>query len=261
MKSLETHPHTHYSMAIVAIVLTIIILVIMHWTYNASENAFAYNAFTLFKESMSTMSEPPKIVLFGDSILNNTRYVPSGKSVIARLKHMYGDNLQTYAQDGAYISNVYGQVEQYENYGATSDSDSTRTHIIISVGGNDLLNEMNIGELNESKVTHLSSKYERLLKYICGKYPNAVIHLLNVYQPTDEIFVSASKQIEQWNNEVYNRATERVASGRKKRQVVNVVKIDEVCVEKSDFVNTIEPSVKGSKKIVSLIVQNVNEYY
>lgn len=257
MKSLETHTHP-YSMTIV-IALTIIIVVLAHWTYK--DNAFAYNAFTLFKESMSTMSEPPKIVLFGDSILNNTRYVPSGKSVIAHLKHMYGDNLQTYAQDGAYISNVYGQVEQYENYGSTSGSDSTRTHIIISVGGNDLLNEMNIGELNDSKVTYLSSKYERLLKYICGKYPNAVIHLLNVYQPTHEIFISASKQIEQWNNEVYNRATESVASGRKKKQVVNVVKIDEVCVEKSDFVNTIEPSVKGGKKIVSLIVENVNEYY
>jgi len=256
MKSLETHAHP-YSMTIV-VALTIIIVVLAHWTYK--DNAFAYNAFTLFKESMSTMSEPPKIVLFGDSILNNTRYVPSGKSVIAHLKHMYGDNLQTYAQDGAYISNVYGQVEQYENYGTTSGSDSTRTHIIISVGGNDLLNEMNIGELNESKVMHLSSKYERLLKYICGKYPNAVIHLLNVYQPTHEIFVSASKQIEQWNNQVYNRATENVASGRKK-QLVNVVKIDEVCVEKSDFVNVIEPSVKGGKKIVSLIVQNVNEYY
>jgi len=254
MKSLETHTHP-YSMTIV-VALTIIIVVLVHWTYK--DNAFAYNAFTLFKESMSTMSEPPKIVLFGDSILNNTRYVPSGKSVIAHLKHMYGDNLQTYAQDGAYISNVYGQVEQYENYGTTSGSDSTRTHIIISVGGNDLLNEMNVGELNESKVTYLSSKYERLLKYICGKYPNAVIHLLNVYQPTHEIFISASKQIEHWNNKVYNTASD--ASNRKK-QVVNVVKIDKVCVEKSDFVNVIEPSAKGGKKIVSLIVQNVNEYY
>lgn len=236
------------------IALTIIIIAMAYASvYWRDDN----DAFSLFKESMGTMSEPPKIVLFGDSILNNTRYVSSGKSVTASLKRMYGDNLQTYAQDGAYISNIYSQIDQFETYGGW-EKGSERMHIVISVGGNDLLNAMNTSELDDSKVTHLSSKYERLLKYVCGKYPNAVIHLLNVYQPVDDIFTGVSKQIEKWNDEVYAVAS---ANSGKKGRVVNVVKIDEVCVGESDFVNTIEPSAKGGKKIVSLIVQNVNEYY
>ena len=238
------------------VALTIMIVALVYWRYNNNNNN--NNVFSLFKESMETMSEPPKIVLFGDSILNNTRYVSSGKSVTASLKRMYGDNLQTYAQDGAYISNIYGQIDQFETYGGW-DNGSARMHIVISVGGNDLLNAMNTSELDDSKVMHLSSKYERLLNYVCGKYPTAVIHLLNVYQPVDDLFTSVSKQIEKWNDEVYTAAIS--ANSGKKSQVVNVVKIDEVCVGETDFVNTIEPSVKGGKKIVSLIVENVNEYY
>jgi len=249
------------STTIVAVLTVIIIaMAFLYGRYNnnnTTNNTNNTNAFSLFKESMDTMSEPPKIVLFGDSILNNTRYVASGKSVTASLKRMYGDNLQTYAQDGAYISNIYGQVEQHETYGGWDDAGSSKTHIIISVGGNDLLNALNMGDLDDSKVTHLSSKYERLLNYIRGKYPNAVLHLLNVYQPVDDVFTSAAAQIEKWNDSVYKAST----GGGKKSQVTNVVKIDEVCVNESDFVNTIEPSVKGGKKIVSLIVQNVNEYY
>ena len=248
-------PYERISTALTAIVIALT-FVYFYWRNNNNNNTTNNaNAFVLFKESMETMSEPPKIVLFGDSILNNTRYVSSGKSVTASLKRMYGDNLQTYAQDGAYISNIYGQIDQFETYGGW-DKGSERMHIVISVGGNDLLNAMNTSDLDDSKVTHLSSKYERLLKYVCDKYPTAVIHLLNVYQPVDDLFTRVSKQIEKWNAEVYT-----VASSAKKNQVVNVVKIDEVCVGEADFVNTIEPSEKGGKKIVSLIVENVNEYY
>jgi len=150
---------------------------------------------------MTEMDKPPKVVLFGDSILNNSRYVPLGKSVGASLQDIYGSGLKIYAQDGALIQNVYNQVEQYSSYrDASGEKTDNNTHIVVSVGGNDMLNAMNVYALNNDKIDKFASQYERLIKHVCSTFPASRVYLLNVYHPAEERYQKISKYIDRWIN-------------------------------------------------------------
>jgi len=205
--------------------------------------------FGLFRESMTEMNKPPKVVLLGDSILNNSRYVPLGKSVGASLQDIYGTGLRIYAQDGASIHNVYNQAEQYEAYNKVSGD----THLIISVGGNNLLNAMNVHALNNETVNKFASQYKRLINHFQKTFPEAHIYLLNVYHPAEERYDKISKYIDKWNESVASLVRED-DSGR-----LLLVDVSNICKEEDDFVSEIEPSSKGGKKIARAIVSKINE--
>jgi len=206
--------------------------------------------FGLFKESMSKMDKSSKVILFGDSVLNNSRYVPLGESVGASLRDIYGRDLRIYAQDGASINNVYSQVEQYELRGESSDE----MHIIISAGGNNLLNAMNVHALNDKTVNQFASQYGRLVSHVCATFSEAHIYLLNVYHPMDERYQKISKYIDGWNESVAKLVDENDSDR------VSLVDIDSLFTEEEDFTDDIEPSSKGGNKIRRAIVDGVNEF-
>ena len=147
-------------------ILILIVLAYLNYYYPRYSR---FTMFGLFRESMTEMDKPPKVTLFGDSILNNSRYVPLGKSVGASLQDIYGKGLKIYAQDGASIHNVYNQVEQYESYNDAlgesfnNNNNNNNAHIVISVGGNDLLNAMNVHALSDEKIEKLLLSIKDLL--------------------------------------------------------------------------------------------------
>ena len=207
--------------------------------------------FGLLKESMSKMEEPTKVILFGDSVLNNSRYVPLGKSVGSFCRNIYGGGLRIYAQDGASINNVHNQIEQ-----CASNSDASgEIHLIISVGGNNLLNAMNVHALNDQTVDKCASQYERLIKRVANTFPEARIYLLNVYHPTEKRYQKISKYIDGWNETVVTLIESGEMGDR-----VELIDIDALLTEEEDFVDDIEPSSKGGKKITSAIVDKINEF-
>lgn len=222
----------------------IIIAIPLYYAYYAhyAREKTSISLFELLKESMDIMENPPKVALFGDSVLNNSRYVPLGKSVGARLRNIYGSHLKMYAQDGASINNIYNQLDQY--------SDKGDAHIVISVGGNNLLNAMHVHALNDKSIDHFAQQYKQLINHVCKTFPSAHIHLLNVYFPLDEPYVKIKKYIEKWNEKVYEM--EDVY------EQVSIVHIDTLCVKESDFENEVEPSEYGGRKIASAIVQSIN---
>ena len=236
------------------ITLMIIVVVYVARHYSKSRENTS-TIFELFQESMTKIDNPPKVVLFGDSILNNSRYVPFGKSVGASLQDIYGAGFKTYAQDGALIHTVYNQVEQYGIYNDSSgEASNDNTHIVISVGGNDMLNALNVHALSDEKVDKFASQYESLIKHICTTFPYAYVYLLNVYHPKEERYQKITKYIDKWNESV----SELIETDELKR--VTLVDVDSVVVKEEDFVSEVEPSSKGGKKIAKAVVSKINEY-
>src|SRR5437762_7505427 len=72
------------------------------------------------------------IILLGDSIFDNLRYVQPQPDVLAQLQEMLpvGWTASLRAVDGAVTNDVAGQL---------ADLPPDATHLVLSVGGNDLL--------------------------------------------------------------------------------------------------------------------------
>ena len=76
-----------------------------------------------------------KVILMGDSVLNNSNYVSFGKSVVDILKTKTS-NILNVSKDGGTINDLYSQLDKIP-----IDLNSEETYIFISVGGNDILNK------------------------------------------------------------------------------------------------------------------------
>src|SRR6188472_4484107 len=90
---------------------------------NAFVNDYSWNAIM-----------PGHIVLLGDSIFDNARYVPGGPSVIEHLRRILpgGWRATLLARDGSVTADVARQL-------AAVPEDAT--HLVISAGGNDALEQ------------------------------------------------------------------------------------------------------------------------
>ena len=189
------------------------------------------------------------IVLIGDSILNNNMYVPIGNSVADNIKLLHGNNVIIGAKDNATIDTCYQQltinnIVNSENY-----------FLFISIGGNDILNNSGsfVNSLNDknknknknNKFNNLKKKYIELIDSIKEKYPKIKINLLNLYFPTDEKYNKYEKIIIEWN---------KMISSLCSKNKYNLLRLDNLLTNASDFTHEIEPSSIGSEKIAKLIV-------
>src|SRR5262245_43448422 len=77
------------------------------------------------------------VVLLGDSIFDNARYVPGGPAVIQQIQERLprGWKASLLALDGAVVADVGNQVRQLPD---------DATHLVVSVGGNDALEHSGI---------------------------------------------------------------------------------------------------------------------
>jgi hypothetical protein len=77
------------------------------------------------------------VVLLGDSIFDNARYVPGGPSVIEHLRKCLpsGWRATLLARDGAGTAELTSQLERLP---------ADATHLVASVGGNDALDHSNL---------------------------------------------------------------------------------------------------------------------
>ena len=176
------------------------------------------------------------VICAGDSILNNTIYVPPGKSVVDYIRLNSDKDIINISRDGAIITDVYNQMRQIPNV------ETTNMTIILSVGGNDLLEY----ELIEKAYIN----YIELIKYIKQTY-KCKLYVLNLYYPIDESMKTYHETISKWNtllNEI----------PKKEKIEINIIDISKIITEPSDLVNKIEPSVTGGLKIANKIIKMVN---
>ena len=130
-----------------------------------------------------TLSNQDYLVLMGDSIFKNDIYVKDGHSVGENLQSSHG-NVIVLAEDNAVISDIEKQMSLIPN-----NAKNKNTKIVISVGGNDLLNQYNFNDVNNlSHVDSIFNQYTSSINNIKNNIESEII-LCNIYYPRSKSVV------------------------------------------------------------------------
>lgn len=191
-----------------------------------------------FKSLKEGLTNNDTVILIGDSILNNSNYVPAGKSVYDSLKKKISKVINV-SKDGATINDLYGQLDKIP-----VDLNNSNTYIFISAGGNDILNKRT--ELSTTDIRRLFDSYMEFLKALRTKLGSAKINILNLYLPSNPRYQSYKTSVEQWN-QLINQNSSKVG------EMYNVIDLYGLLTSPDDFVYDIEPSESASDKIAYLI--------
>jgi len=226
-----------------------------------------------------------KIILLGDSIIDNKSYVSSRElDVTEHLKELcIGDlnsTVENYAVDGDTMDDLErGQL------GLNNLSDAS--HIVVSIGGNDLLNNISflqttselskimgkgamigkwgVKELNPSRNKVFEETYFEIIEPFKKQYETIVANLSNhranlllctVYEgdlvDSDEfsdVNNSSKTMVSIFNDIVY-----RVAN----KYGADVLELRDIFVRPEDYANPIEPSHIGGRKLAEAIYDWIN---
>ena len=213
--------------------LVLIFLVVIYLT-------ISYSKFP--PKIIETLSNKDYLILMGDSIFKNDVYVNEGNSVGENLQSVHG-NVIVLAEDNAIIDDIEKQTSLIPN-----NAKKQNTKIVVSVGGNDLLNKYNFNDVNNlSHVDTIFNQYTSSINNLKNKYDCEII-LCNIYYPRSKSVVRYYDIIDLWNSKIKNYA---------KVNNLKVIKLDENVDKEEYFTNEIEPSGKGSK-IISDVILNSN---
>jgi hypothetical protein len=197
----------------------------------------------------------PHIVLLGDSIFDNLTYVGPDPDVATQLREMVPAEWKVSlgAVDGAVTSHVIGQLDDLPN---------DATHLVLSVGGNDLLGCA--GDLLRTPVA-VSSEVFLLLARVVGAfesmYRRVVDECLETGLPlvvctiyngnfADEEFQTMARVAVA----VFDDAILRIA----REKGLQAIDLRLICALPEDYANPIEPSAIGGEKIVSAIWRTIS---
>jgi hypothetical protein len=190
------------------------------------------------------------LVLLGDSIFDNAGYVPGGRPAVidqVRSRLPEGWSATLLAIDGNVINYVHQQLKVLPG---------DASHLVLSVGGNDVLGEISIlrervatvGEalrlLLDSRA-RFQEEYHRLMEAIRDRgLPAAVCTIYNPCSDEDEFQRAAVAALCLFNDAIIDRA---------RHFKVPVIDLRVVCSEITDYANEIEPSAAGGAKIAEAI--------
>jgi hypothetical protein len=192
------------------------------------------------------------VVLLGDSIFDNARYVPDRPPVIEQLSQALPRSWQAtlLAVDGNVTEDVANQLKQLP---------PDATHLVVSAGGNDALGESGIlgeaactvGEalsLVHDVGTRFGESYRAMLQVLgaAGK-PAAVC---TVYDAIPGLDRAAKAALAGFNDVILREA---FLAG------LPVIDLRLICDQQSDYsdVSPIEPSMVGGAKIARVIAEIV----
>ncbi len=202
-----------------------------------------------------------KVVLFGDSIIDNKIYVNHGEYSV--LEHLENISNYEYIQV-AYDGHTTFDVQNKQLHLSTIEKPS---HIVLSVGGNDLLQNLsylsngpisNVNEAVSGIQQHifepLEQRFETIIEELSSQRANLLI--CTVYEGdlgrTDEfkdVLDSSKIMVSSFNDIVYKTA---------KKYNADVLELREIFITSDDYANPIEPSHIGGEKLAKSIVEWVN---
>ena len=191
------------------------------------------------------------LVLLGDSIFDNASYVPGGRPAVidqVRSRLPEGWSASLLARDGSVIEDVLRRQLPILPPDAT--------HLVLSVGGNDILGQIRIlyepaatvGDalriLLESR-TQFGEEHRRLLQAIRERgLPTVVCTIYNPCSDDDAFQRAAVAALCLYNDAIIDNA---------RRFGLPVIDLRVVCSEIADYANEIEPSAIGGAKIADAI--------
>ena len=188
------------------------------------------------------------IVLLGDSILKNNVYVTKG--VDEMMNDATECTVVSMARDKTTIGHTYKQIDDIPK-----DLDDSSTVLVLSVGGNDIVESYIDGPYDAADdrgyLSKLFASYKLLVKALRAKMGKARIVLLDIYYPASRQYKEFYPLIKSWN-----KMQSEYAAG-KDGAIERVVRVSEALTKPQDFAFDIEPSDKGGKKIVDAILSAV----
>ena len=196
------------------------------------------------------------VVLLGDSIFDNKAYVGSGPDVITQLRGDLppGWAATLAARDGSTTGDVAGQLR-------TMPPDAT--HLVVSAGGNDALQEKALIEESARSVAEVLDKLAKIKAafaksygamldgVVARKLPTAVCTIYEAHYPDP-----TTRKIAAVGLSVFNDVILRAAFTRG----VPVIDLRLIIGDDKDYANDIEPSVAGGAKIAKIIATVVTTY-
>ena len=200
-----------------------------------------------------------RIILLGDSILDNGAYVGPGLSVLDHLRKLVPDGTDVHlaAVDGSVVSDVAGQVGVLPE-----NRPPGRFDCVVSTGGNDVLgyldllnyevsSSMEVFSLAASLRGGFANLYRRMFKAVQALQPDS-IKVCTVYDCVPGFPQSAFAVLSMFNEVILRVASENGAG---------VVDLRVVCQEVSDYaeVSPIEPSASGGLKIAKTIISELGK--
>uniref|UniRef100_A0A6C0DTK7 Uncharacterized protein n=1 Tax=viral metagenome TaxID=1070528 RepID=A0A6C0DTK7_9ZZZZ len=203
-----------------------------------------YTTYKSKKEGYSSNSTTNTIILLGDSILQNSSYVPHDKSIENIISKKLNSSCHCYAKNNAKTYDIYSQVTNIP-----LELNNRYTTIFLSAGGNDILDkyvERSDPNLNDfDYLNTIFGAYKNLVKTIKTKMENAKLVLLDVYYPKSAKYLPYKNIITTWNHKIYEYA---------KENNMEVLRVSTILTKPEDFTLEIEPSETGGEKITDAIV-------
>ena len=201
-----------------------------------------YFYFSFYKENLTNMNNK-KIVLLGDSILENSSYA---SPCILDILQNTSFSVLALAQDNATIESTYLQLHDLP-----SSLNNRNTFIFVSVGGNDILKKYVYKDIQNDKhqnITNIFHEYKSLILSLKTKMNLSNIILLNIYYPYSSYYKSYYSLIREWNELLKDFC---LKNGFKLLNIAEYMKSEE------DFSFDIEPSSIGSQKISKDILKSL----
>ena len=191
----------------------------------------------------------PHVVLLGDSIFDNATYVRGGPDVLAHLQGRLpaGWDATLVAVDGATTEDMGRQ------YAHIPD---TATHLVLSIGGNDALMNIDILDRRVSTSGEALGMLADVRDAFGGRYGEVLrtlrarglpLTLCTIYEgnfPDARMHRLATTALTVFNDVILRCAI---------RAGLPMIDLRLVCNEPADYANPIEPSVQGGAKIAQAI--------
>lgn len=191
----------------------------------------------------------PHVVLLGDSIFDNAAYVAAGPDVVAQLREILPSAWRAtlLAVDGAVVADVRPQLERIPR---------DATHLVLSVGGNDALGHIDLLHRPASSFAEVLDALAAMAEGFEREYDAVVADILQLGVPLTlcTIYNGALPDPELQRRArtaliVLNDVIVRTAAAHR----LPVIELRQVCSEREDYANPIEPSVQGGRKIAAAI--------
>ena len=196
------------------------------------------------------------ILLVGDSIFDNGAYVPGQPDVVRQLRSELppGWRATLLAVDGDVTMDVPAQLR-----GLPVDA----SHLVVSVGGNDALQQIGVFEESASSVAGAVKRlaavvgvfdrnYRAMLNAVSARdLPTALCTIYDPRFPDPQLQTLATAGLA-----LFNDAILRAAFG----YGLPVLDLRLICDRAEDYANPIEPSAKGGAKIAAAVARLVREH-
>lgn len=188
------------------------------------------------------------VVLLGDSIFDNGRYVGGGPDVVAQVRDALPESWRAtlLAVDGDVTSGVARQLRSVP---------PDATHLVVSVGGNDALGHGHLLQRPVGSVPEALLAFHAVQQDFARDYDAMLDAVVRAGLPVAVCTIYDTPSSEPGHAVIrtalafFNDCITRAAFARR----VSVVDLRLVCDDDGDYANPIEPSVQGGRKIAAAV--------